>query len=150
MSRINDNIKKRLEEIGLTQIELADKINEEAKKDGVILNVTNKLISSWIRNITRPDIDILKYVCLALGVDANYLYDFEEKQEKKSRAMALKEALEENGFFDEDEDDISQETLDKLLDFVDRNADFLTNNGTITIDTMVDFIKANKSLIPKQ
>ena len=149
MNNINARIKARIEELGIKQQVVADRINAAAKKDGLDLNYQNTTISNWVRNVSKPDVDVLGYVCIALDTDANTLFLFNEKQEKKDLKRSLEETLINNGYFENG--DLTEETLKTLLTFVENNKEFLSNNrGEIEIDKLIAFINANKDLFTKR
>lgn len=58
-----DKILKARKAAGLTQRQLADKIN-----------VSNTSISNWEQNLSRPDPDTIQHLCWALNVQPNYFF----------------------------------------------------------------------------
>ncbi len=62
--RIGNKIRKYRKESGLTQEQLADKIN-----------VTKSRISNWEQGINRPYADIIGNICRALNVSPSDLLD---------------------------------------------------------------------------
>lgn len=58
---LGDRIKDARKAAGLTQKELADKIN-----------VGNTTISNWEKGVSRPDADQIQVLCWALDVQPNY------------------------------------------------------------------------------
>ena len=65
--KIGDFIKKKRKEKGLTQKELAEK-----------LEITDRAISKWERGINCPDISLLKDLCKILETDINELLSGKE------------------------------------------------------------------------
>ena len=65
--KIGDIIKKKRKEKGLTQKELAEK-----------LEITDRAISKWERGINCPDISLLKDLCKILETDINELLSGKE------------------------------------------------------------------------
>lgn len=61
---IGNKIRKYRKENGLTQEQLADKIN-----------VTKSRVSNWEQGINRPDADIIGNICRALNVSPSDLLD---------------------------------------------------------------------------
>lgn len=65
--KIGDFIKKKRKEKGLTQTELAEK-----------LEITDRAISKWERGVNCPDISLLKDLCKILEIDINELLSGKE------------------------------------------------------------------------
>ena len=61
---IGNRIRKFRKESGLTQEQLAEKIN-----------VTKSRVSNWAQGINRPDADIIGNICRALNVSPSDLLD---------------------------------------------------------------------------
>ena len=61
-----DRIREARKNAGLTQRQLADK-----------LNVSNTSISNWEKNLSRPDPDTIQHLCWALNVQPNYFFSVE-------------------------------------------------------------------------
>lgn len=59
-----DKIRKARKAAGMTQRQLADKIN-----------VSNTSISNWEKNLSRPDPDTIQHLCWALNVQPNYFFE---------------------------------------------------------------------------
>ena len=66
-----DVITKLRKEKGLTQLELAKK-----------LNITDKAVSKWERGLSYPDITSISALAKALDTDTSYLIDLCEKDSK--------------------------------------------------------------------
>ena len=58
-----DKIREARKTAGLTQRQLADKVN-----------VSNTSISNWEQNLSRPDPDTIQHLCWALNVQPNYFF----------------------------------------------------------------------------
>lgn len=58
-----DKIREARKAAGLTQRQLADKID-----------VSNTSISNWEKNLSRPDPDTIQHLCWALSVQPNYFF----------------------------------------------------------------------------
>lgn len=61
-----DKIREARKAAGLTQRQLAEKIN-----------VSNTSVSNWEKDLSRPDPDIIQNLCWALGVQPNYFFGAE-------------------------------------------------------------------------
>lgn len=61
-----DKIRKARKAAGMTQRQLAEKIN-----------VSNTSISNWEKNLSRPDPDTIQHLCWALNVQPNYFFEVE-------------------------------------------------------------------------
>jgi transcriptional regulator with XRE-family HTH domain len=66
-----DVVTKLRKEKGLTQLELAKK-----------LNITDKAVSKWERGLSYPDITSISALAKALDTDTSYLIDLCEKENK--------------------------------------------------------------------
>lgn len=109
---LNENIKKARLKKKMTQREL-----------GNAIGVSHNAISDWESGNHKPDADTVMSLCKILGVDANYMFDWKDEpldDEKQS----LVDALKKNNFLDEN-DDISDKDLKKMLDFAKANKDFI-------------------------
>lgn len=62
--KIGDRIKLYREDRKLSQKEFADKIG-----------VSNSRVSNWEQGINRPDVDLLKTICVVLNVSPSELLD---------------------------------------------------------------------------
>lgn len=45
------------------------------------VNVTNTTISNWENGVSKPDVDIIYYLCEILNVDANFLLNWDTAKE---------------------------------------------------------------------
>ena len=61
---IGENIRRRREQLGLSQEALAEK-----------LNTSRQTINNWENEYTSPDASSIKSLCDALNCDVNYLFD---------------------------------------------------------------------------
>ena len=62
-----NKIREARKAAGLTQRQLADKIN-----------VSNTSISNWEKDLSRPDPDTIQYLCWALNVQPNYFFSVDK------------------------------------------------------------------------
>lgn len=93
-----DNIRNSRKNKNMTQKELAEQ-----------LGVSHNTISDWESGNHKPDADSIMLLCKVLGVDANYMLDWEEKKATKNIKSKLKDALKENNLFDGE--DLSEENF---------------------------------------
>ena len=68
---IGNRIRKYLEECGISQVQLAQK-----------LGVSNSRVSNWEQGINRPDADILADICRALNVSPSDLLNVRLSQDE--------------------------------------------------------------------
>lgn len=68
-SNIGEKIKQKRKEKNMTQQELAQK-----------LNITDKAVSKWERNLSYPDISIIPLLCEILDMDTNDFLGLKEKK----------------------------------------------------------------------
>lgn len=111
-----NKLKSLRENCGLLQKELAD-----------ILNISLSSISMYERGERQPDNETLKKISNYFNVSIDYLLDNsntnnidEELKEKE----ALKKLLQKTGFMSGDED-LTDEELERLIEFVNTNRKFL-------------------------
>lgn len=107
-----DNIRNSRKNKNMTQKELAEQ-----------LGVSHNTISDWESGNHKPAADSIMLLCKVLGVDANYMLDWEEKKATKNIKSKLKDALKENNLFDGE--DLSEENFDKLMKFIEKNKEFI-------------------------
>lgn len=88
---IGNRIRKYRKECGLTQEQLADKIN-----------ATKSRVSNWEQGINRPDADIIADLCRALNVSPSDLLDIHltddvlnEHEKKVIKAYRIKTDLQQ-------------------------------------------------------
>lgn len=65
---LSSKIREARQHKNLTQEQLAEKIG-----------VSNNAISNWEHDVSKPDIDKIIKLCIALEVDPNYLLDYKNK-----------------------------------------------------------------------
>ena len=71
--KFNELIEKKKKKQGLTQQQLAKK-----------LNITDKAVSKWERGLSYPDITSISMLAKALGVDSAYLIDSCKRDDSKN------------------------------------------------------------------
>jgi len=114
-SRINKN---------MSQKQLAEEITNLAKKFGYDnIKYGDTAVSNWEHNTSKPDADTIFLLCKALDVDANYLLDWEEKKTAYNLKESFQDVLRKSNLFDSKE--LTEENLDKILDFIKANKDFI-------------------------
>ncbi len=108
----------------ISQQELADKIGvdrstigywENGKADPTLLNV-QKLSDAL-------NINIIKLVGIDLSLEENQTNEKKQFSEEEKKE-ALKQVLKDKGFLNENEE-ISKDDVDKLIDFAKRNKDYI-------------------------
>ncbi len=108
----------------ISQQELADKIGvdrstigywENGKADPTLLNV-QKLSDAL-------NINMIKLVGTDLSLEENQTNEKKQFSEEEKKE-ALKQVLKDKGFFNENEE-ISKDDVDKLIDFAKRNKDYI-------------------------
>ncbi len=72
MNVVSEKISKRLYELNMTNAELAR-----------ILKVNKNAVGNWVNGICAPNHTRIAEVCKALGVDPNYLYNWEGENGSK-------------------------------------------------------------------
>jgi len=99
---LNSNIKNFRKFKGMTQEELAAKINK-----------SKNVISNWERGDNSPDVDCIEMICNVLGVTPNMLFGWEPypEYEKFVRIMAEKNKMLSKL---EDKKDFLQKQIDDL------------------------------------
>ena len=111
-------LKSLRENNGLLQKELADK-----------LNISPSTIGMYEQNRREPDNETLKKIAEYFKVSTDYLLDNEITtiDEELKEQEALKKALQKAGFMENNED-LTNEELDRLMRFVNANKEFLKDN----------------------
>lgn len=112
-----ERLKIVLQERNISQVDLAKK-----------LGYTSAAINRWCQNLTQPDnktmVEIAKYLKVSidflLGNDEVINNDEQELKEK----LLLKKALVKGGYMNDDED-LTDEELSNLMEFVKNNKDFI-------------------------
>ena len=77
-----DKIRSARKAAGLTQRQLADKID-----------ATNTSVSNWEKNLSQPSADVIQKLCAALQVEPNYFYGTEALVSKSVTDAEIKFAL---------------------------------------------------------
>ena len=112
-----ERLKFALSDNGITQIELAKK-----------LNMSQQAVNRWCQNITQPDSETLVKIAKYLHVSTDFLFgkdeDLSKKDEELYEKLALKKMLTTAGYMKENED-LSNNELKTLLKFVEANKDFI-------------------------
>lgn len=103
---IGDKIREKRIKLGLTQKELAEKIE-----------VGKTTIGNWETGVSAPDEEKIIKLMLALDCDANYLFaDYDTTKEKEPSPNDNGEKL--KVFISEIVDDLSVEQIKSLIDYV--------------------------------
>lgn len=114
-----NKLKKLRESEGLLQKELADK-----------LNISTSTIGMYEQGRRDPDYTTLKKIANYFNVSIDYLLDNDvtNVDDLELREIeSLKKALQKSGFMENNED-LTDEELDRLMKFVNANKEFLKNN----------------------
>lgn len=101
---------------GLTQEQLATKFN-----------LLKSSISMYENGVRLPNVEIIKDFANYFNVSIDYLMDNEKtnkKDEELKEQEILKKALQKAGYMENDED-LTDEELKKLMKFVNANKEFL-------------------------
>ncbi len=113
MNELGNKISRKRKDLGMTQIEFADK-----------LNVTRQTVSRWEAGSVLPDIDKIPDIAALLGVSCDYLLkdDHNEENENMQRGvsrllMNAKGKKVRFSFFDEEADPDLFNTDCLILDF---------------------------------
>ncbi len=104
---------------GLTQEQLANKFN-----------LLKSSISMYENNIRLPNVEVIKDFANYFNVSIDYLLDNEEKNkidDEIKEQEALKRALQKSGFMENNED-LTNEELERVMKFVNANKEFLKDN----------------------
>lgn len=115
---LGSRLKLALENAGISQVQLAQE-----------LNLTGPAVNRWCNNITEPDTASIVKMAKRLNVSTDYLLgndstsDTVLEGELKKKEL-LRELLIKNGYM-EDNEDLSDEELDKLMKFIVNNKDIL-------------------------
>ena len=120
------NIKNSRIKNNLSQKQLAEKITQLANEEGFKdMKYGDTAISNWERGTSKPDADTIYLLCKILKVDANYMLDWEEKTTVFNIKEALQNVLTHSNLFEDKE--LTEENLDKILEFIKMNKDFIIN-----------------------
>ena len=118
------NIKNSRIKNNLSQKQLAEKITQLANEEGFKdMKYGDTAISNWERGTSKPDADTIYLLCKILKVDANYMLDWEEKTTVFDIKEALQNVLTHSNLFEDKE--LTEENLDKILEFIKMNKDFI-------------------------
>ena len=111
-------LKSALENAGISQVQLAQE-----------LNLTGPAVNRWCNNITQPDADAIVKIAKILNVSTDYLLgndsgsDSNIENELKEKET-LKKLLIKNGYMESNED-LTNEELKKLMNFINTNKEFI-------------------------
>ena len=118
------NLKYLREKKGLEQQELAD-----------LLNVGRSTISCWENELRSPQMEYVLKLADFFNVDNDFIFkdlssidinDPKKQFNKKKKKEALKQVLKEKGFLNDNEE-MSPEDFNRLIDFAKRNKDFIVD-----------------------
>ena len=122
---VGDNIRIARIKKGINQKELAEMLNAQGIKIG------NTTICNWENGTSKPDPDTIAILCNLLNVDANYILDFKKNDyltspilSEKEEVELLKNILKNKGILDNN-DEMSQEDFDRLIEFAKVNKQFI-------------------------
>ncbi len=82
MNELGNKIAKKRKELGLTQIEFAER-----------LSVTRQTVSRWEAGSVMPDIDKISDIASILGVSCDYLLKDDVKEESGARSSGVSRLL---------------------------------------------------------
>lgn len=93
------------------------------------IGYTTQAVSRWCRGETEPDLEMLAKIANFFNVSTDYLLgNVPYKNDKELEEIkALKRLLVKNGFM-EDNEDLTDEELNKLMKFVSANKEFLKDS----------------------
>lgn len=95
---------------------------------GTKLNISASTIGMYEQNRREPDNDTLKKIASYFKVSTDYLLDNENldirKEEEMKEKELLKEVLKKYGFMNDNED-LTDEELKKLMEFVKTNKKYI-------------------------
>lgn len=108
--------------------DLRESKNLLQKDIAAIFNVEQATVSNWEKGKRIPDSETLVKLARFFDVSVDYLLGFDDSKKNKVDELlekeALKKALQRNGFMDNNKD-LTDEELDKLMKFIIANKDFL-------------------------
>ncbi len=95
---------------------LGEKIKEARKKSNLkqsdiadALNIKNTTVSNWEKDISKPDIDTIEYLCRAFNVSASYF--IEDLASKEILSVSEKEVIKKYRALDEHGKDVTDYVL---------------------------------------
>lgn len=114
-------LKLALENAGISQVQLAQE-----------LNLTGPAINRWCNNITEPDTVSIVKIAKRLNVSTDYLLGNDSAsntvlEDELRKKELLRELLIKNGYM-KDNEDLSDDELDKLMKFLNANKEFIKEN----------------------
>ena len=118
------NLKYLREKKGLEQQELAD-----------LLNVGRSTISCWENELRSPQMEYVLKLADFFNVDNDFIFkdlssidinDPKKQFTEEEKKEALKQVLKEKGFLNDNEE-MSPEDFNRLIDFAKRNKDFIVD-----------------------
>lgn len=119
------NLKYLREKKGLEQQELAD-----------LLNVGRSTISCWENELRSPQMEYVLKLADFFNVDNDFIFkdlssidinDLKKQFTEEEKKEALKQVLKDKGFLNDNEE-MSPEDFNRLIDFAKRNKDFIVDN----------------------
>lgn len=112
-------LKMLREKKGLTQEQFAKKFN-----------ILKSSVSMYENNVRLPNVELIKEFSNYFNVSIDYLLNNKttsEYENELEEQEVLKKLLKRNGFM-EDNEDLTDEELDKLMKFVSANKEFLKDS----------------------
>lgn len=109
-------LKSLLENKNISQKEFADK-----------LEITEATLSRYINNLIVPKIEVVYEMANLLDVSVDFLIGNERTMSETEELAILRKILQKSGFMENDED-LTDEELDRLMKFVNANKEFLKND----------------------
>lgn len=112
--------------------ELRLKSGLKQKELGKKLGMSASTIGMYEQNRRQPDLDTLKKIAQFFEVSIDYLANnvgsSKNKEEEIKEKEILRKVLEKKGFINENED-LTDEELNRLIEFVKKNKDFIKNQS---------------------
>lgn len=117
----SERLKLALENSNISQVRLAQE-----------LELTSPAINRWCNNVTEPDNRTIVRIANILDVSTDYLLGNDKKantelENELKEKEALKKALRNYGYM-KDNEDLSDDELDRLIKFVVNNKDFIKDS----------------------
>lgn len=108
--------------------DLREQNNLQQKELAKELNVLEATVSMWETGKRVPYSEMLVKIAKFFNVSVDYLLGFDDSDKSASEDLLkkeeLKKALQKNGLMNDDKD-LTDEELDKLIKFIIANKDFL-------------------------